>query len=161
MLFIRCQNSLKSENTQTSEVNSNFFQKFVGNIIYIITIATQVFTILLLFTVPVYHVVLFLRYLVLVDRYFSSDICVWFHFKIQTICMAVRRRKIKTQNKNCDKEIKLFFGQKTPAQIRKRKKIHSAETLGLFGACSCWAQIIAIFRGSTFFSELELDYHQY
>ena len=48
--------------------------------IYISTIATEAFIILVLFTVPVYHVVLFLRYLVLVERLrdFSSDILVPF-----------------------------------------------------------------------------------
>ena len=75
MLSIRCQNSQKNENTQTSEVNSNFFQKFVGNMIHHYN--CQAFMILVLFTVPFYHF-LFLRYLVLAERHFLSDILVPF-----------------------------------------------------------------------------------
>ena len=75
MLSRRCQNSQKSENTQTSEVNSKFFQKSVRNMIHHCN--RQAFIILVLFTVPFYHF-LFSRYLDLTKRHFSSDILVPF-----------------------------------------------------------------------------------
>ena len=75
MLSRRCQNSQKSENTQTSEVNSKFFQKSVRNMIHHCN--RQAFIILVLFTVPFYHF-LFSRYLGLTKRHFSSDILVPF-----------------------------------------------------------------------------------
>ena len=105
MLSIRCLNSQKSENTQTSVVNSNFFfLKFVENMIhhyshqafmilvlfkvpiylffsqdrYFCTAMNhQAFIILVLFTLPFYHF-LFSRYLDLTERHFSSDILVPF-----------------------------------------------------------------------------------
>ena len=75
MLSRRCQNSQKSENTQTSEVNSKFFQKSVRNMIHHCN--RYAFIILVLFTVPFYHF-LFSRYLGLTKRHFSSDIFVPF-----------------------------------------------------------------------------------
>ena len=87
MLSMRCQNSQKSENTQTLGVNSTFFQKSVRNMIHHYT--CQAFMILLLFTVPYYHF-LFLRYLVLAEHRFSSDILVPFP-DLSNLYSSVRR----------------------------------------------------------------------
>ena len=68
MLSRRCQNSWKSENIV---VNSIFFFLFVRNITHYYN--RQTFIILVLFTAPFYHF-LFVRYLDLAERHFSSDI---------------------------------------------------------------------------------------
>ena len=70
MLSRRCQNSQKSENTQTSEVNSKFFQNSGGNILHHYNCQTLI--ILVLFTAPFFNF-LFSRYLDLTERHFSSD----------------------------------------------------------------------------------------
>ena len=75
MLSIRCQNSRKNKNTQTSEVDSNFLKKFVGNMTHHQN--RQTFMILVFFTVPFYHF-LISRYLVLAEHHFLSDILVPF-----------------------------------------------------------------------------------
>ena len=53
ILSRRCQNSQENENTQTSELNSKFFQKSVRNMIHHYN--CQAFIIQVLFTVPFYH----------------------------------------------------------------------------------------------------------
>ena len=63
-------NSQKSENTQTSEVNSNCFLEICWK--HDTSLQLLGIMILVLFTVPFYHF-LFLRYLVLAEHHFLSD----------------------------------------------------------------------------------------
>ena len=75
MLSSRCQNSQKSENARTSEVNSNFFSKICLK--HDIPLQLLAFIILAFFAVPFYHF-LFSGYLGLTKHHFSSDILVSF-----------------------------------------------------------------------------------
>ena len=74
MLSLRWQNPQKNENTQTSEVNSNFFLEICWKHDTSLQSRGIHYSSAL---IPFYHY-LFSRYLVLADRHFSSDILVPF-----------------------------------------------------------------------------------
>ena len=104
MLSLRWQNPQKNENTQTSEVNSNFFLEICWKHDTSLQSRGIHYSSAL---IPFYHY-LFSRYLVLADHHFSSDILV--PFPIRAICAAVVQTRSDVQLAS---QLATLFAQKS------------------------------------------------